>query len=538
MLPGKSLKPQDILRMVKRRIWLITLPPIFTLFAALLYSSTLPNLYQSDMLIAIEPQRVPDSFVRSTVTLPTDRRVDAITVQVLSRTTLQNLIESLNLYQEERKVMPLEDVIARMRSNIQTPLERPRPLWGVPPTPTAFHVQFTYGEPTVAAQVTQQLGSLFVQQNVKERTAQAGATNRFLETQLAEARAGLEAQEQRLEAYRQQFGKELPTQMQANLQSLQTSQLRAQSLNESIARDRDRKQLLDRLYRDALNEPPPPVPVNAPANAAAPVAAAPAQQLATGRAALASLESRYRPDHPDVVRARRQVADLEAKVASEAPAAGAAPAAPDAAAVIASQPDPARRENLRQMIAEMESLDRQIAFKEAEERRVRSEVTEYQRRLEAVPGHESDWVKLTRDYDTMQTAYRDLLVKSTAAQAAADLETQDIGERFRIVDPATVPVRPLRSMRVQYNLGGLLLGLLLGLGTAVVLEVRDRSYRSDEDVLEVLNLPVLASVPRILTSADRKRQFRRRLAFSLGGAACFAVAGYFTWSMRLWNNLI
>ena len=105
------------------------------------------------------------------------------------------------------------------------------------------------------------------------------------------------------------------------------------------------------------------------------------------------------------------------------------------------------RERLRGMAAEIESLDRQIAFKEAEERRVRGEIAEYQRRLEAVPRLESAWVKLTRDYDTQQLAYRELLTKSTAAQVAANLEGQDIGERFRIVDPALVPVLPLRSMR-------------------------------------------------------------------------------------------
>ncbi len=116
------------------------------------------------------------------------------------------------------------------------------------------------------------------------------------------------------------------------------------------------------------------------------------------------------------------------------------------------------------MAAEIESLDRQVAFKESEERRVRAEIAEYQRRLEAVPRLESAWVKLTRDYDTQQLAYRELLTKSTAAQAAVNLEGQDIGERFRIVDPALVPVLPLRSKRLRYNAAGLAFGLFLGVG--------------------------------------------------------------------------
>jgi uncharacterized protein involved in exopolysaccharide biosynthesis len=203
-----------------------------------------------------------------------------------------------------------------------------------------------------------------------------------------------------------------------------------------------------------------------------------------------------------------------------------------------SAQDQARRENLRQMRAEIESLDRQIAFKDAEERRLRGEIAEYQRRVEAVPGLESEWVALTRDYDTQQAAYKDLLTKSTAAQLAEKLEDQDIGERFRIVDPAQVPVHPLASIRIRVNALGLGLGLMLGLGLAALLEFRDSSFRSDTDVMEVLSLPVLALVPRIETADEQRLRSRRRMAFSLTGVAGLAVAGYLTWTLKLWNSLI
>ena len=190
------------------------------------------------------------------------------------------------------------------------------------------------------------------------------------------------------------------------------------------------------------------------------------------------------------------------------------------------------------MRAEIESLDRQMTFKESEERRVRTEIAEYQRRIEAVPGLESEWVALTRDYDTQQAAYKDLLTKSTAAQVAANLEQQDIGERFRIVDPAVVPVHPLRAIRAGVNAAGIAIGLLLGIGIAALLEIRDASFRTDSDVLEVLSLPVLASVPRIATAEERVSHRRRRLAMSVTGVAGIVVASYLTWTLKLWNSLI
>ncbi len=543
MLPGKAIAIPEVFSILKRRAWLIVVPPAVTGFAALLYSSTVPNLYQSDMLIAIDAQRVPDTFVRSTVTTPIDQRLDSITVQVLSRTALQEMVERFGLYIDERAAKPIEDVVAKMRRDIEVSLDRPIQQRGMPPTPGAFHIRFVHTDPRVAAQVTQHIGSLFVEQNTRDRGRQAGATNRFLEEQLSESRAKLEEQEARLEKFRQEHGKSQPSQMQSNMQALQSAQFSLQSIVESIARDRDRKLMLERLYREAANEPAPtplPVAVAAGQPAADPLSAAaasPEDQLAVARAQLDALLLRYKPDHPDVARARKLVADLEPKADAQAMQRAARPASTST-----EEPprvvDPARRESLRQMTAEMDSLERQIAFKESEERRIRGELTEYQQRLEAVPGLESEWIRLTRDYDTQQAAYRELLTKSTAAQVAANLEEEEIGERFRVVDPAAVPVHPLPSLRVRFNAAGLGLGLFLGLGLAALLEFRDQSFHSESDVLEVLSMPVLATVPKIRSEAEKSRARRRMIGLSVAGVAYLVVAGYVTWTLKLWKSVI
>ena len=171
MLPGKTFTPADILQILRRRAWLIGIPPIVMLFAALVVSSRVPNQYQSDMLIAIDPQRVPDAFVRSTVTLATDLRLDAIEVQATSRTNLERMIQEMDLYQTERESLLMEDVVNLMRTNIEVELERGRPGPRGPEPPSAFHVRFTYPEPEMAAKVTHELGTLFVEQNTRDRRA-------------------------------------------------------------------------------------------------------------------------------------------------------------------------------------------------------------------------------------------------------------------------------------------------------------------------------------------------------------------------------
>jgi polysaccharide chain length determinant protein (PEP-CTERM system associated) len=546
MLPGKTVGSSEILQMAKRRKWLIAVPPVLTLFAALLYSSRVPELYQSEMLIAIVPQRLPDSYVRSTVTLRTEERIDAIAVDVLSRSTLEQLIADMDLYPAARVALPIEDVLAMMRENLEVGIEPVRRGPRGPEAPHAFHIRFTYPDPQVAATVTERIGRLFVERNVEDRGALARATSEFLEEQLTDARKRLEEQERRVEAFRQRYGNELPTQMQMNLQAMQSTQLQVQSLVEAIARDRDRKQMLERLYRETLNEPAPPVAVtpassSPPQDGQLPVTSSAQQQLDAARASLATLELRYTADHPDIVRTRRLIAELEPKAAAEAAAAAAAAknAAVTEAPTDGTAPgDPARRESLRQMRAEIESLDRQTAFKETEERRLRAEILEYQRRVEAVPGVESEWVKLSRDYDTLQAAYKELLAKAGNAKVAVELEDEQIGEQFRVVESAGVPVHPLPSNRPLINLGGLMLGLLLGAGLAAFLEFRDASFRSDADVLEVLELPVLASVPQVLSASELTRQRRRRLLLSAVAATGLAVISYVTWSLQLWKNVI
>src|SRR5215207_4255166 len=117
MLPNKKFSPAMMFGLIGRRVWLVGIPPVLGLFLALLYSSTIPNFYQSEMLIAIIPQRVPDTFVRSTITLRADERLDEISVQVKSRTNLEQMIIEMGLYPNELKRMPMEDVVALMRND-------------------------------------------------------------------------------------------------------------------------------------------------------------------------------------------------------------------------------------------------------------------------------------------------------------------------------------------------------------------------------------------------------------------------------------
>jgi uncharacterized protein involved in exopolysaccharide biosynthesis len=249
------------------------------------------------------------------------------------------------------------------------------------------------------------------------------------------------------------------------------------------------------------------------------------------------METRLSPKHPDVVRTKRLIADLEKQVAAED---AQRPVSPEAGA---SQPpanpeEARRRDQLRAMRAEIESLDRQIVFKEGEERRLRAEIGAYQSRLEAVPGIESEWVALTRDYDTLQATYRELLSKSENSKMAASLEQRQIGEQFRILDPARVPLKPQSPNRVRINLMGTLAGLGLGLLLLALTEYRDSTMRSEADVLGAIELPVLVLLPFATTEEDLRRRNRRRRLVATAVAVLCVATGAVAWVLRLWKYVV
>jgi polysaccharide chain length determinant protein (PEP-CTERM system associated) len=532
MLPNKKYTLADAVDIVRRRFFLIVVPAMVTLLAALVHSSGLPDVYRAETLIQVVPQRVPDNFVPTTVTIRSEERIGSLGQQVQSRTQLERIIQELNLYADARARLPMQDIVEMMRSNVDVQPVRQNNTANV----DAFFVRFSYGDPVMAARVTERLGMLYVQYNAKERGDLAETANSFLEAQLEDAKSRLEAQDKKLQAFRERHAGRLPTQMQYNLQAIQTTQTQRQALVETLARDRDRKLMLERLYNDALEEPPAAPPVTAPAPGAGDpaqvVTMTPSQQLDVAKTILTQLSTRLREGHPDLTRARTRVAELEKLVAEAAPV----PAAPSVAGLRPEELQ--RRERINERRAEIESLDRQIAFKESEEKRLGAIIRDYQVRIEAVPGVESEWLSLSRDYDTLQASHRELLTKTEAARQAAALENRQIGEQFRTLDAPRVPIRPISPQRSLITATGLGVGLAIGLLLVALLEFGDSSFRTEADVERVLELPVVALVPQIATPEDLRRLRVRRATFVAASALGLCASGYMVWTMGLWRFIV
>ena len=535
MLPGKKYKPEDFLWMVWTRKWFLIIPALLIGAGTFAWSYTLPDRYSSSTTILIVPQRVPEAYVRSTVTATVTERLQAISQQILSRTRLERIVEEFNLYADERKTMIMEDVIELMRTrdikvaNAQTRRQ----------DTGYFTVGFEASQARTAMVVAERLASMFVQENLQDREVLADSTNQFLQAQLEDARRRLLEHEAKLEAFRQRNAGQLPTQVQSNLQMMQMTQTQIQANVDAANRERDRLTTLDAAIATTVASSDQPLS-GAPA---APVSTdtAPdtlpqgsiAQQLTAAKASLRNLERRLKPTHPDFVRLQRIIADLEVKAAEEAQQIAAKTGA-DPTRAGTGEPAPGMSK-LTALRLEAEQLRSSLEKRKAEDERMKRLLVSYSGRLEMAPRLESELTELMRDYDTIQEQYRTLLKKSEESKIAVNLERRQIGEQFKIIDGARLPQRPFAPDRLRLNLMGFAGGVGVGLLLIGLLEYRDTSLKTDDDIVASLALPVLAVIPAMVTTLDRRRLRRRRwfVASATSLVVLLAVAAAVAWRFQL-----
>jgi polysaccharide chain length determinant protein (PEP-CTERM system associated) len=520
VLPGKDRTPEDLLRILWRWRW-AAIGPFVVVFAATLVGGRIaPDRYRSETLIQVVPQQVPSDYVRPTLTTRVQDRLRSLQNQIPSRTRLEQVIRDFDLYAAERARMPLEDVVELMRRRDVT-VETVRG--------DAFRVAYTSGSPRTAQRVAERLASEFTKESLQDREVLATATSNFLTEQLDDARRRLAEQEAKLADFQRRHAGQLPSERDSNVAVMNNLQLQAQTVGESANRDRDRRLMLERTLADLLAE-------RLPSAAAPPAAAEAAGQTARGTAAdqleaaretLRALETTLKPEHPDVVYMKRVIADLEARATAEGVSHPARPARPR------TPEDAAQARRVEQTRQEIASLDIQIASKGADEIRLRDQIDRLQKRVSATPGLEAELTALTRDYDTVRRSYESLLSKQEDSKVSAALERNQIGEAFRVIDSARLPESPSSPNRRLINLAGAAAGLFAGFALVLLFDYRDKGLRSEDDVVAVLKVPVLAGIPEITTPRSRRRAVLRRvLEIMLAAAAVvlLAAAALFAWS--------
>ena len=539
--PSGTLPLEHYARLIYHRKWLVL--GVFGLVAGgtFFYAQSLPNIYQSETLILVDPQKVPESYVKSTVTGDIRNRLGTLSQQILSATRLQKIIDTLNLYPEERKTLAREDLITKMRSEISTSVVGD---FGGSNDLQAFKITYHGKDPRLVAQVTNQVASLFIDENMKAREQQATGTTEFLENQLQDTRKTLEEQENKLKDFRLKHIGEMPEQETADLQLLGQVQAQLQLEGEAVSRAENQKSLYESMMTQSApvvdldsSDPRPAVPkaaADAPKSAGA--VPQPANALSVDKARLAALLRQYTPAHPDVKRLKKKIEDEEAQMVSTETASAAVavpvPAPPLPATEAAADPVPPSRpsvENARPAPAhfnpilqsQIKAADADIAKHKAEQERLAKLVASYRGKVDSIPLRQQEIASLTRDYEMNKAHYGQLLDRELSAQTATQLEIRQKGEKFEVLDPAQPAERPSSPKRTLINAGGAVVGLALGLLMALATELLGMSITGAQDIVDASSLKVLGVIPVIETQRDRTTR-RRRLVVA-GASAMFAT---------------
>jgi polysaccharide chain length determinant protein (PEP-CTERM system associated) len=472
--PGRSYNINDYKEIFLRRklYFVIPLAVIFT--AAVLWAALAPRKYQASTLVLVTPQRVPTELVRPTVTAGILERLNSISQEIMSRTRLEQIIDELKLYQGEQKTMKREEVVELMRKNIKVEIPK-----RTAETAGYFVINFTGEDPRIVTVVANKLASLFIEENLKLREQQAVGTTEFLTTELQSTKEKLETQGQTLADYKRRNMGSLPEQRDTNIKMLEQLQVQLQRNEESLRALEDRKLLIRKAMANLEN--PPAVSVGAD-GAVHPQKGALSYEARREelKKQLADLQSRYTERHPDIVRTKKRLADLEKNKDT-----------------MSVKNDPKYRE----MAGAIAAINTHISRMQAEGERLQAQVGQYRGRIEGTTQREQEMASMLQEYNNTRLQYDTLIKKSEEAQRAENLERRQKGEQFRVIDPARIPEKPVQPDITKVLLIGLFAGLGCGLGGIFVREQLDRSFRDPEDVEVTLGFKVLANIPKIGSKA-------------------------------------
>jgi protein tyrosine kinase modulator len=501
MSEPKPFNIDDYLAIGLRRKWYIIIPFVLGVLVSFGVYKYLPKVYKATTLILVQSQRVPESYVRTTITDSVASRLSTISQEILSRTRLEKVIQEFNLFPEIRNSVPMEGIVEMMRSAIEVKVQA-NPQYER--TQNSFSIAFMGKDPETVMMVTNKLASLFIEENLKVRESQAEDTSEFLTKELEGMDQRLKQKEYDIRNFKERTMGKLPQQLDANLRILERLQQQIKTTNESLRAAEDRSVVVQNQV-ELIKKRESIVRVGSQGDVSVDQGEDPLiAQLKNLNRELAVAQSKYKETHPDVVDLKKKIADVGLKVkelmerAGQARGGGIGEQSLPAPAL-----DPESQRLLAQYNEQYNAAVMEAKRLRQEEKELKEQIVLYQRRIEDTPRREQELIFLTRDYDLLKTNYQSLLDKKMQAQMAQNLERKQQGEQFKVLDPARIPEKPTKPDRDKILLVGASLGLALGLGLTWFRESMDQSFHTVSDLEDYLGIPVIATIPN-LREEERK----------------------------------
>jgi len=544
----------EYIEILRRRRWAMVIPGVVVLIVSTLVAFGYPSSFRSTATILIEEQEVPPDLVRSTVTSYADQRILSIKQQIMSRTNLWKIVEQYGLYARLRDRATTEEVLKRMVDDIDIKVINAEVVdrrTGQSTNATiAFTLSYDGETPVLAQKVANELTSLFLAENLKTRQRHAQETTAFLQEEGDDLAKHINALEQRIAAFKKRADGALPELLQLNMQMLDRAERDLTDVDQEMRSLQERKIYLEGVL--ATMKPNTPIvtasgerildsgerlkALNAQYVSSGSYLAPDhpdmikmkkeieALQRETGRegdvdelqkrlvdekAQLATLRERYGSDHPDVIKAERSIAALDREVLRTA-------ATP--ATVTPHSPPPENPAYIT-IQAQLASTVNDLDALQAKRVELQAVQQRHKDRVEATPTLERDYLDLTRDRDNSVLKYHDIRSKLLEARVSEGLEAQRKGERFSLIDPPLLPEKPAKPNRPAILILGLIVSMAGGVGYGAAVESLDHSVRNAGAVERIVRVPPLAVIPFVPSGEDRvhARQRKSRIVWGVVG---------------------
>jgi len=505
----KSIKVDYYIELVLRRRWLLIVSFCLAMIGGMFVSVTTPRIYSADTLILIEPKSIPDKYVEPLSEVPVEQRVNTITQQVKSRNYLERIIKEAGLYAgPEYRNMLLEEKIDAVRKNINVEVTRGRK------GTDSFRISFNGKEPEKITKAVSALASFFIDESIKVMEAEVIGASVFLQEELKIKAERLISVEEALKEYRMKYMGGLPEQLNSNLSMLEGLRKQIGDKQEGLRDEKMRMIQLEaqmtELRRDIENYTPEALAMEEASLAVRePENVVKLRQL---KEQYAQMTARYTEKHPDLAKMKKMVADLEETVAKEEaqkPADSPTPAIKPKTRndLIADKYKALKEEQLKGIKTQYEESKNAIKILEEDIVKILSQTVVYEKRVEETPKREQELMTLRRDYDTIKDSYNSLMERKLDADIAVSMERKSKGERFRILDLAKVPQKPVSPDVKKLLMMAVAAGIGLGGGLIFLLDLLDTSLRRPEDIESLLKIPVLATIPNVYyRSVDKVKQ--------------------------------
>ncbi|HZY73285.1 MAG TPA: GNVR domain-containing protein [Edaphobacter sp.] len=489
-----AVSATQLIGVVKKHAHFVFLSSLLLATVGIVVTSLLPNVYRATTTILVDPQKIPEKYVTSTVTTDPNARMNTLTQQVLSASRLQEIIDRDNLYPELRERKSREEVIDFMRKKTKIEIKpSPEPEQGL----SSFTISYEDKDRVRAAQITNQLAASFIDWNLKARQQQAISTTQFLGGELQRAKGGLEEQENQLEAFKMKHAGATPDELNANLQALSRLQAEMQSNIDAISRlDQERILLTQVKPVDSQSAP-----------------LTDRDRLLQEKRRLEnerwSLKRQFTDTYPDVITVTEQLKDLNARLA-------AMPAPPKDA--IESY-DPNTQVRLTLIEKEIQRHKTQIAA-------LQKQMQTYQWKVDSVPVLETQLAELTRNYEASRQNYQSLLDKTFSAGMSEELERKQQAERFTVLDPAKTPEKPISPKRIPIMFATLIAAVLIPSGLVIAMHLLSGSIKSEVELKDMLpaGVSIVGMIPPIENTLDiRRRRYLNVQTVIVSLATCIAL---------------